>query len=186
MLSENSGLGEVAKINTEPHICGGCVRTTLRLICIPQQINHTKVKKLFLLSLAHSESSLGFSHPLQPPSPPSLRLRPSLRPTVSSRHWEALTLINGELSSALKARGSKWRAQIKVEHRRQGMEGGERSTGHTHQSLSASPSQGDSRGGRGWRGQRRFIGLNLTLVQARHIVPDKLFTCGLRGSTQTH
>lgn len=143
MLSENSGLGEVAKINTEPHIRGWCVGTTLRLICIPQQINHPKVKKLFLLSLAHSEPSLGFSHPLQPLPH---RLRPSLRPAVSSRHWEALTLINGELSSALKARGSKWRAQIKVEHRRQGMEGGERSTGHTHQSLSAPPSQGDSRG----------------------------------------
>lgn len=73
------------------------------------------------------------------------------------------------------------------------MEGGERSAGHTHRSLSASPSQGDSRegggvggGGRGWRGQWRFIGPNLTPVQARHIVSDKLFACGIRGRTQTH
>lgn len=40
-------------------------------------------------------------------------------------------------------------------------------------------------GGRGWRGQRRFIGLNLTLVQARHIVSDKLFTRAPGGRTQT-
>lgn len=55
-------------------------------------------------------------------------------------------MINGEPSSALKARGSEWGALIKVEHGRQGIEGGERSAGHTHQSLSASPSQGDSEG----------------------------------------
>lgn len=71
---------------------------------------------------------------------------PALPFSASSRHWKALTLINGEPSSALKARGSEWRALIKVEHGRQGMEGGERSAGHTHQSLSASPSQGDSGG----------------------------------------
>ncbi|KAM7379281.1 hypothetical protein PAMP_004846 [Pampus punctatissimus] len=40
----------------------------------------------------------------------------------AARHREALTLINGEPSSALKARGSKW-GQIKVEHRSKGWEG---------------------------------------------------------------
>lgn len=40
-------------------------------------------------------------------------------------------------------------------------------------------------GGRGWRGQRRLIGLNLTLVQARHIVSDKRFTRVPGGRTQT-
>lgn len=40
----------------------------------------------------------------------------------SARHWEALTLINGEPSSALKARGSKW-GQIKVEQGGKGWEG---------------------------------------------------------------
>lgn len=100
-------------------------------------------------------------------------------------------MINGEPSSALKARGSEWGALIKVEHGRQGMEGGARSAGHTHQSLSVSLSQGDNGvgvggGGRcGWRGQGRFIGLNLTLVQARHIVSDKLFTRAPGGRTQT-
>lgn len=58
-------------------------------------------------------------------------------------------MINGEPSSALKARGSEWGALIKVEHGRQGMEGGARSAGHTHQSLSVSLSQGDNGAGVG-------------------------------------
>lgn len=48
-------------------------------------------------------------------------LLPSCALFVSSRHRRALTLINGEPSSALKARGSEW-GQIKVEHRSQGRE----------------------------------------------------------------
>lgn len=65
------------------------------------------------------------------------------------------------------------------------MEGGKKSAGHSHQSLSASSSHGDS-GGRCWRGQRCFIGLNLNLIQAQHIVSDRLFTHRLLGHTDTH
>lgn len=56
-----------------------------------------------------------------------------------------------------------------------GIEGGERSAGHSHQSLSPSSSQGDS-GGMQLEGTAGFIGLNLILMQAQHIVCDRLFT----------
>lgn len=60
VLGENTGL-EVTEMETEPQMM------SLQLICIPQQINHTKVKKLFLLSAVHSEPSLIlFLHTLPP------------------------------------------------------------------------------------------------------------------------
>lgn len=117
--------------------------------------HRAKVKTLFALFVRYS------SNP-PPPSPTSL--------SVSSRHWEALTLINGEPGSALKARRGQW-GQIKVEHRSGGRGKGERGpggvggrggAGHSHQSLSASPSRGDSAGRGGWRGQRRLVGPGLS------------------------
>lgn len=100
----------------------------LRLVCSSQQINHAKVKKLFLLSLVHSEPLRGvFLHTLPPCLPP-------LPSSTSSRHWEAVTLINGEPSSALKARGSKWRALIKVEHW-ETRDGGRREECRTHSPI---------------------------------------------------
>lgn len=96
----------------------------LRLIYSPQQINHTKVKKLFLLSPVHSEPSVAF---FSAPSLPYL-------PPDKERHWEAVTLINGEPSSALKARGSEWRALIKVEHW-ETRDGGRRQEHRTHSPI---------------------------------------------------
>lgn len=53
-----------------------------------------------------------------------------------------------------------------------GMEGGERRAGHSHQSLSASSSQGDC-GGHSWGGQRASLGWT---SPSRHTVSDKLLT----------
>lgn len=66
-----------------------------------------------------------------------------------------------------------------------GIEGGEKSAGHSHQSLSASSSQGDS-GGMQLEGTAGFIGLNLTLKQARHIVSDRLFKHRQLGQGHIH
>lgn len=152
--------------SSQCHICVYMIQ----LICILQLIKHTKVNKIFIPS-----SSILL---LLPVLPSFLFLLFFFPLSFQVRCSEALTLINGEPSSALKARGCKW-GQIKVEHRNKGWAGwrGQSSAGHSHQSLSASLSQGDN-GGRGasWRGHCCFIGLNLTLKRAWHIVFDRLFT----------